>query len=115
MTMNYAMETSVPTASTDGHSNGSMWFTPPLGDCVPERQIISRKINGDRPLLAWTEVDIREALQNGWGFSSRLWHVHIKLRNLKPNKTVSRATNKRLVKKKKKPTSVPGTEPVFLM
>jgi hypothetical protein len=63
------MEASVPTASANGHSNGPPRSTPSLGDSVPNRQIISRKIDVHRFRFARFHVDVREALQKRWGFS----------------------------------------------
>jgi hypothetical protein len=34
---NCSMETSVPTASADGHTDSPVGFAPPLGNSVPER------------------------------------------------------------------------------
>ena len=61
VTRDRVMEAAVSTASADSHSNGALGFAPPLGDSVPIRQIISRKINGHTFRSSRFHVDVRKA------------------------------------------------------
>ena len=76
---NLAVESEVPAARPDIKRDVSRGTNPALTNDVPDREVVARKSDRDCLHLSCLEIDILEALQDGWWLVRGGWMVHVEL------------------------------------